>query len=96
MFNTLARYARAHQPLIKFLGKHSTSPSHPTIHPAAPLDLKHRIIDIIDKRSKLAEDASENVARYRDYWQAPRHLWQSRDITDAEAKAIASGGASTW
>ncbi|TFK64917.1 hypothetical protein BDN72DRAFT_825131 [Pluteus cervinus] len=97
MYFTLVCRARAHQPLIKFLGKHGPPLAlRPGPHPAAPLEMREQFSAIISKRTETESSVGGNVASYSEYWQAPRRLWQSRDISEAEIKAILSGGATAW
>ncbi|KAG6845841.1 hypothetical protein H0H87_002532 [Tephrocybe sp. NHM501043] len=90
--------SRAHQPLIKFLGKRTypTTPSPPQAHPAAPAELKSRFSEFIKKIEASGEKASTTLASnsvLSEFWQAPERLWR-QDIEEAEIDAILSGGAS--
>ncbi|KAF8164922.1 hypothetical protein B0H34DRAFT_647798 [Crassisporium funariophilum] len=85
--------ARAHQPLIKFLGKR-TYPSNPDVphaHPAAPTEFKQRFSEWVKsvrspetapepvaKASPKADTNQSNVSHYDDYWEAPSRFWRPR------------------
>uniref|UniRef100_A0A8H7XX64 Uncharacterized protein n=1 Tax=Psilocybe cubensis TaxID=181762 RepID=A0A8H7XX64_PSICU len=90
--------ARAHTPLIKFLGKRTypSTPDAPHPHPAAPAELRQRIADFIAKHNSPQPTApSTNI--YNDFWEAPSRFWKPRirQIEEDEMNAIMSGGASS-
>jgi len=96
---------RAHQPLIKFLGKRTwpTSTEGPHPHPAAPAELKQRFSDFVGKSDlsspvmASSKELSNGSRLYNNFWEAPTRFWQPRvrEIEEAELEAIMSGGASS-
>jgi len=90
--------ARAHQPLIKFLGKRAypSVPDVPHAHPAAPFGLKQKSVNKIS--SKPQGSTQLNTSYYHDFWDAPSRFWKPRvrQLEDAEMDAIMSGGASSY
>ncbi|KAN0097896.1 hypothetical protein V8E55_002342 [Tylopilus felleus] len=86
--------ARAHKPLINFIGKRiwpsSHAPAHP--HPAAPPEYRKTFSGALQQtlNAGVAEKQS-----FRDFWQAPTHLWRPRhhELQEFEIDAIQSGGA---
>ncbi|RDB15488.1 hypothetical protein Hypma_004185 [Hypsizygus marmoreus] len=92
--------ARAHQPLIRFLGKRTypSTPSTPHAHPAAPAELKKRFEELFSTSeasgsAPVASSGSKVV--FAEFWEAPERFWK-RDIEDSEIDAILSGGASLY
>ncbi|PFH50551.1 hypothetical protein AMATHDRAFT_144773 [Amanita thiersii Skay4041] len=89
---------RAHQPLIRFLGKRSwpaiSEAPHP--HPAAPAELKQRFAQFVNRldaaqslqSSKHGSGGSPSV--FKDFWEAPHRLWQPKVhiIEDNEIEAV--------
>ncbi|KAF8644331.1 hypothetical protein AX16_008539 [Volvariella volvacea WC 439] len=105
MHTTPIRLARAHQPLIKFIGKHHFSPHAPTAHPAAPPEIKQNFASFLKRSQASASSSStsssasssrgDNVTVYNEWWEAPERYW-TRELSKAEINAIMSGGASSW
>ncbi|KAF8803870.1 hypothetical protein BYT27DRAFT_7109315 [Phlegmacium glaucopus] len=101
--------ARAHQPLIRFLGKRTypSSPEVPHAHPAAPLELKQKFSEFVNKiissnpqgsQTKTSTSSQINISHYHDFWEAPSRFWKPRvrQLEDKEMDAIMSGGASSY
>ncbi|CAA7260165.1 unnamed protein product [Cyclocybe aegerita] len=99
--------ARAHTPLIKFLGRrtHPSTPDAPHPHPAAPADLKARFSEFLAKMNASGSSeppsksgSGKNTTVYNEFWEAPSRLWKPkvRYIEEAEVNAIMSGGASAY
>jgi len=90
--------ARAHQPLIRFLGKRAypIAPDVPHAHPAAPLVLKQEFVNKIS--SKPQGLTQLNTSHFHDIWEAPSRFWKPkvRQLEDAEVDAVMSGGASSY
>jgi len=93
--------SRAHQPLIKFIGKRTYPRTRdtPQAHPAAPADVKTRFFAFLKKvehsygSHEGGPPASSSNNVLNEFWEAPERLWK-RDIEQAEIDAILSGGAS--
>ncbi|KJA24484.1 hypothetical protein HYPSUDRAFT_38502 [Hypholoma sublateritium FD-334 SS-4] len=100
--------ARAHTPLIKFLGKRvypsSSAARHP--HPAAPAEFKEHFPQFL-ARMNSAESSTHTgstsslesgTAIYTEFWQAPPRFWKPRvrELEEDEMEAIMSGGASSY
>ncbi|KAF5321697.1 hypothetical protein D9619_000942 [Psilocybe cf. subviscida] len=101
--------ARAHTPLIRFLGKrsHPTSADTPHPHPAAPAEFKERFSEFLtkmnssgasSKASSSKPSSSGNTNTFNQFWEAPSRFWQPRvrEMSKAEMDAIMSGGASSY
>ncbi|EGO01487.1 hypothetical protein SERLA73DRAFT_85167, partial [Serpula lacrymans var. lacrymans S7.3] len=90
--------AKAHQPLIRFVGKRSwpsaVEPSHP--HPAAPPDYSKSFSELSENHqapatNHVASESSNTAAQvYQEFWEAPSRFWQprSRELEDAEIDAV--------
>jgi len=91
---------RAHQPLIRFLGKrvYPSAPDVPHAHPAAPFELKQEFVNKMHVSSKPQGSTQLNTSHYHDFWEAPSRFWKPRvrQLEDAEMDAIMSGGASSY
>ncbi|KAG5635318.1 hypothetical protein H0H81_011731 [Sphagnurus paluster] len=90
--------SRAHQPLIRFLGKRTypSTPSAPHAHPAAPAELKNHFADFVKKfeaSGKSSSLSTLSTGALSEFWEAPERLWK-QDIAEAEIEAILTGGAS--
>ncbi|ESK88043.1 hypothetical protein Moror_10784 [Moniliophthora roreri MCA 2997] len=88
--------ARAHTPLIRFLGKRTWSGSEtPHAHPAAPAELQNKNYSEFStspaSSSNSVPSSSKNV--FREFWEAPERLWK-KEIDEREIDAVLSGGAS--
>ncbi|KAF8131134.1 hypothetical protein EV363DRAFT_1450247 [Boletus edulis] len=85
--------ARAHKPLISFIGKRiwpsSLAPAHP--HPAAPPECRKTFSQQTPNTAGITEQPS-----FRDFWDAPARLWRPKhhELQEFEIEAIQSGGAS--
>ncbi|KAF9224434.1 hypothetical protein BS17DRAFT_702618 [Gyrodon lividus] len=97
MYPSLGLYsARAHKPLINFIGKRtwpsSTGPSHP--HPAAPPEYRKTFSWIVQQAS-IKSSVSEQPA-FQNFWDAPARFWKPkyRELEEFEIEVIQSGGAS--
>ncbi|KAF9057389.1 hypothetical protein BJ165DRAFT_1520773 [Panaeolus papilionaceus] len=100
--------ARAHTPLIKFIGKRvfKSTPDAPHPHPAAPLEFKQRFSEFLDRMNGSSQSpaaakgttssSASNV--YSHFWEAPESIWRPRvrELSDKEIAAIMSGGASSY
>jgi len=96
--------ARAHTPLIKFLGKRSypSTPDVPHPHPAAPIEFKQRFSEFLAKMN--SSTTSESAVKpssdtvFNDFWEAPPRFWKPkvRLLEEDEMNAIMSGGASSY
>ncbi|KAF8351098.1 hypothetical protein F5887DRAFT_193365 [Amanita rubescens] len=88
--------SRAHQPLIKFLGKRSWPSARdiPRAHPAAPSGLRPQSASSLPSKSFI----TPSHVVFNPYWEAPRRLWHPkvRNLDAPEMDAIMSGGASMW
>jgi len=86
--------ARAHKPLISFIGKRiwpsSLAPAHP--HPAAPPEYRKTFSGILQETQNTP--AAEQS--FRDFWDAPARFWRPKHhaLQEFEIDAIQSGGAS--
>ncbi|KDR83343.1 hypothetical protein GALMADRAFT_54485 [Galerina marginata CBS 339.88] len=91
--------ARAHTPLIKFLGKRSypNTPEARHPHPAAPSELKQHFSEFLAKM-KSSESETDATAVYSQFWEAPPRFWKPkvRQLEEDEMNAIMSGGASSY
>jgi len=92
---------RAHQPLIRFIGKRAYPSTRdvPYAHPAAPFELKQESVNKISKpQGSESTPTRVNSGYYHDLWDAPSRFWQPkvRQLEDAEMDAIMSGGASSY
>ncbi|KAF8735315.1 hypothetical protein AX14_002303 [Amanita brunnescens Koide BX004] len=87
---------KAHQPLIKFVGKRTWPSARevPHAHPAAPSGLRPESVSSPSSESFTTH--SRTV--FNPYWEAPGRLWYPtiRNLHDTEMDAIMSGGASLW
>jgi len=97
--------ARAHTPLIKFIGKRvwPSQLEERLPHPAAPAELKGRFAEFLAKMNfspakSSSGKGSSDVNVYREFWEAPTRFWRPRirQLTDAEMDSIMSGGASSY
>ncbi|KAF9534419.1 hypothetical protein CPB83DRAFT_902343 [Crepidotus variabilis] len=96
--------ARAHTPLIKFIGKRTwpSSPDARHAHPAAPAEFKQHFSDFLKKmessKTEAASKPSSNADTYDHFWEAPGRFWKPRvrQLSEAEMDAIMSGGASSY
>ncbi|KNZ73993.1 hypothetical protein J132_08646 [Termitomyces sp. J132] len=82
--------SRAHQPLIKFLGKRTfpNTPSVPHAHPAAPAEIKSQFSQFLKKiEASVKTSTPASTALLKDFWEAPERLWK-QDIEEAEIEAI--------
>ncbi|KAI9572457.1 hypothetical protein HD554DRAFT_2168114 [Boletus coccyginus] len=88
--------ARAHKPLISFIGKRispaSLATAHP--HPAAPPDYRKTFSDILPQTSHTAGTTGQ--PSFRDFWDAPARFWRPKHhkVQEFEIDAIQTGGAS--
>ncbi|PPQ99901.1 hypothetical protein CVT24_009582 [Panaeolus cyanescens] len=94
--------ARAHTPLIKFIGKRvfKSTPDARHPHPAAPLEFKQRFSEFLEKMNASTKETTSSPASnaYSQFWEAPERLWRPRvrQLSDKEIDAIMSGGASSY
>ncbi|KAG6885789.1 hypothetical protein C0993_009894 [Termitomyces sp. T159_Od127] len=84
--------SRAHQPLIRFLGKRTYphTPSVPHAHPAAPAEIKGQFSEFLKKIGgsvKTSSNTPISTAALKDFWEAPERLWK-QDIEETEIEAI--------
>ncbi|CAE6390278.1 unnamed protein product [Rhizoctonia solani] len=101
---SVAATARAHKPMIHFLGKRTipAEPHVPAPHPAAPPEARTTFEEFRRKFKAYQSPAprkskNEDVPVYNDIWDAPSHLWRSRLVlTEREANAVMSGGAAAF
>jgi len=88
--------ARAHKPLISFIGKRiwpsSLTPAHP--HPAAPPECRKTFSGNPQQTPNTAETTEQ--PSFRDFWDAPARIWRPKhhELQELEIDAIQSGGAS--
>ncbi|KAF8629591.1 hypothetical protein AX15_003337 [Amanita polypyramis BW_CC] len=89
--------ARAHQPLIKFLGKRSWPSALETPHPhlATVAGLKHQFAALTPTQPSTVSAASSR-ATFNYFWEIPERLRYSkaRELGKVEMDAVMSGGAS--
>ncbi|KAH7924842.1 hypothetical protein BV22DRAFT_1012464 [Leucogyrophana mollusca] len=85
--------ARAHRPLISFIGKRvwpsSTGTSHP--HPAAPPEFQKAFAAADDAASSTNQGPSSSSAEvFQEFWEAPARFWspRHRQLEDAEVEAV--------
>jgi len=90
---------RAHQPLIKFLGRRTSPSTHmpPRPHSLAPPVFK-RFTDVVKKpgSSLVSETRAGGREVFGEFWEAPSRYWspRGRDLEETEIDAVLSGGAS--
>ncbi|KAH7888127.1 hypothetical protein F5I97DRAFT_1806085 [Phlebopus sp. FC_14] len=84
--------ARAHKPLIKFIGKRvwpsSAGPSHP--HPAAPPEYRKSFSEMVPKSSPSSGPFSGEQPAFQDFWDAPSRFWRPkyRELEEVEIDAV--------
>ncbi|KAK7467360.1 hypothetical protein VKT23_004417 [Stygiomarasmius scandens] len=89
--------ARVHNPLIRFLGRRNWPSETPHSHPFAPAELRDRnFVDFAKESSSSGSSPSGSKAVYKEFWEAPQHIWKPKvhELEEAEIEAILSGGAS--
>ncbi|KIJ70640.1 hypothetical protein HYDPIDRAFT_105383 [Hydnomerulius pinastri MD-312] len=90
--------ARAHKPLINFIGKRSwpssAGPSHP--HPAAPPEYRKTFSGIVQPTSSSRKPAAGEQPAFQEFWEAPARFWRpkNRELEEFEIDAVLTGGAS--
>ncbi|KAF8841320.1 hypothetical protein BDN67DRAFT_877549, partial [Paxillus ammoniavirescens] len=82
--------ARAHKPLITFVGKRtwpsSAGPSHP--HPAAPPEYRKTFSGIVQQTS--GKSSAREKPMFQDFWDAPARFWRPkhRELEEFEIEVI--------
>jgi len=96
--------ARAHTPLIHFLGKRTWPPIPEAqhVHPAAPPELRKSFDEFLKRFQGPSREQStpskdhDLPLVYQEFWEAPKKYWKprGRELSEEEIEVVLSGGAS--